>query len=114
MIVLVCGGRDYSNGDYLFEKLDEVYAEFGTACIVHGDAKGADSLADMWANKRGVDVIRCPADWSAHGRAAGPTRNASMLKDYDPNVVVAFPGGKGTDHMVEISKKHGCIIVDLR
>jgi hypothetical protein len=34
------------------------------------------------------------------GRAAGPRRNQRMLEDFRPDLVVAFPGGRGTAYMV--------------
>jgi hypothetical protein len=47
--------------------------------IIHGAARGADSIAGDVAAELGFTVRAYPADWSAHGRAAGPIRNAAML-----------------------------------
>jgi hypothetical protein len=35
-----------------------------------------------------------------HGRAAGPIRNQAILDEGKPDLVVAFPGGRGTTDMV--------------
>lgn len=77
--------------------------------IVHGGARGADRLAGAWAHDRGVTEEIHPADWAAHGRAAGPIRNAEMLAS-GVDLVLAFrsPGeSRGTDHMVSIARKAG-------
>ena len=99
MRVLITGGRDFADRQLLFETLDRLHAARGFTLVIHGAAKGADSLADEWAKERGIEVQARPADWKKHGRAAGPIRNQEMLKE-NPQLVVAFPGGKGTANMV--------------
>lgn len=49
MIVLVCGGRDYTDAKYLNRRLDELHAKLRFTHLIHGNAKGADTLADDWA-----------------------------------------------------------------
>lgn len=55
---------------------------------------------------RGITVEPHPADWKRHGRAAGPIRNQKMLEE-KPEMVVAFPGGKGTADMVKKAGQAG-------
>jgi hypothetical protein len=50
--------------------------------------------------ERGVWCEVYRAEWSTHGRSAGPRRNALMLDRERPVLVVAFPGGTGTRDMV--------------
>jgi len=75
--------------------------------IVHGDAIGADKLGGDWAKLHGVTEHASPADWKKHGKAAGYIRNASMLKDYQPDCVVAFFAenheNRGTKMMCKIA-----------
>jgi hypothetical protein len=47
------------------------------------------------------------ADWNTHGRAAGPIRNQRMLDEVKPELVVAFPGGRGTADMVRRAREAG-------
>ena len=79
MRVLVCGGRDYTDRGAVFAALDELHAREPIALLIHGAARGADSLGGEWAAARGVPVQAFPADWKKHGRAAGPKRNQQML-----------------------------------
>jgi UDP-N-acetylmuramoylalanine-D-glutamate ligase len=53
-----------------------------------------------------------PAKWDLHGKSAGPIRNQQML-DTGVDLVIAFPGGKGTAHMVSIAKKAGVKVVEI-
>lgn len=79
----------------------------GQFVLIHGDARGADRIADEWAKEALVEIEKYPADWKKHGKAAGPIRNRQMLKKGRPDYVIAFPGGKGTADMVDIAKKAG-------
>lgn len=106
MRVLVTGGRDFGNRELLFEILDRLHATHGFTLLIHGDASGADRLAGEWGAARGVAVEAHPADWKKHGRAAGPIRNQKMLEE-NPELVVAFPGGRGTADMVTKAKRAG-------
>lgn len=100
MKILITGGRNYSDRATVFTELDKLHSETTICTLIHGAATGADTLADDWARVRGVEVIACPADWKKHGRAAGPIRNRQMLIDHKPELLVAFPGGKGTMNMI--------------
>jgi hypothetical protein len=82
--------------------------------IISGMAKGADSAAVDWAVVNWCKVHEFPADWKKYGRAAGAIRNQQMLDEGKPDVVIAFPGGRGTAHMVKIAKAKGVktIVVD--
>lgn len=107
MIVLVCGGRDYKDIETANFVLDALHKEHKFTLLIQGGAKGADLFARAWARSRGVKFETEDANWEKHGNAAGPIRNELMLTMYSPNLVVAFPGGPGTEDMVRKSKAHG-------
>jgi hypothetical protein len=105
--ILVCGGRDYANRNAVFAALDRVAYERGISVIIHGAARGADTLAADWAKARNVPALPFPAEWALHGKAAGPIRNQRMLDEGRPDGVVAFPGGNGTADMVRRAEDAG-------
>jgi hypothetical protein len=111
MRILVCGGRDYADDRALNEALDAIHREKNVTQLIHGAARGADSLAAAWGKSRGIPALAFPADWAAHGKAAGFRRNEAMLRDGRPELVVAFPGGKGTAHMVKLSRAAGVAVL---
>jgi hypothetical protein len=111
---LVCGGRDYADSATFDAAMSELIGMFGVPSkVIHGAAKGADTLADQWAKRMAVDVVACPADWKKHGRAAGPIRNAEML-ELSPARVIAFPGGRGTADMVKRARAAGLQAIEIQ
>ena len=72
MKVLVCGGRDFDDYYKVAATLDLLHRESPISVLIHGAARGADSLASRWARKNNVAVREFPAQWEFHGRAAGP------------------------------------------
>lgn len=109
MRVLVCGGRDYDDRARVYTVLDEVNPEW----VIHGNARGADTLAADWARSRNRRVIACPANWARDGKRAGPIRNQNMLGQ-QPDLVIAFPGGRGTADMVQRARKAGIDVREIR
>jgi SLOG family YspA-like protein len=107
MRVLVCGGRYYSDREALEKYLDALHSESPISLVIDGGASGADTLANQWAVERHIRAASFPADWRKHGKAAGPIRNQQMLDEGKPDVVVAFPGGRGTADMVARAKRAG-------
>jgi hypothetical protein len=116
--VLVCGGRDYDNQERVRRTLDaalEAARSAGkVAVIIHGNARGADLLADQYARERSLKVIPFPADWNLHGRRAGPIRNIKMLTESQPHVIIAFKGDKGTAHMMKIGREAGVPVYEVK
>jgi hypothetical protein len=96
--IIVCGGRDYADRERLFAALDAAHAKRPIGTVVHGGARGADSLGGEWAEARGVHIQVFAADWS-EGRKAGPIRNQRMA-DAGADALIAFPGGRGTADMI--------------
>lgn len=107
MRVLVCGGRDYDDLETVLQVLDRLHEQTSFSCVIHGAARGADTLAGLWATQNDVPVEAYPAAWSRYGRAAGMIRNEQMLREGKPDLVVAFPGGTGTAAMVRIARRVG-------
>ncbi len=110
MRVLVCGGRDFDDYPTVARWLGSLHPR--PSVIIHGAAKGADTLAAKWAVMSDTPIMRFPADWQRDGKAAGPIRNARMLAEGKPDLVVAFPGGRGTADMVAKARKAGVPVIE--
>jgi hypothetical protein len=109
MRILVCGGRKFDDYKLLSEHLNQFISTGLT--IIHGAAKGADSLAGSWAKDNADNTEIYPADWNKYGKRAGYIRNVQMLNEGKPDLVVAFPGGKGTEMMINIAEAAGVPVV---
>lgn len=105
--MLVCGGRDYVDGAAVFRALDRAHAKRPITLLIHGAARGADTLAEKWARDRQIPYVGVPAEWTRLRKAAGPIRNQRMLDEWKPEGVIAFPGNDGTSDMKERADKAG-------
>lgn len=111
MKIIVCGGRNYNKRYVVFDYLDALHRAWsGITHVVTGGATGADALGADWATARGIEQTVLRADWAKYGRAAGFTRNVAMA-DTNPDYVIAFPGGSGTEHMIRVAVKRGIKVV---
>lgn len=109
MRVLVCGGRYYQN----YYALGDVLDTLEITSIIHGGAEGADTMAGEYAVHREIPVEVFEAEWSRYGKRAGYLRNALMLKEGKPDLVVATPGGTGTAMMVSLAEKAGIKVIHV-
>ena len=99
--VLVCGGREYANRRRVHKILFKILPKR----LAQGGARGADAHAREWAEALSVPCDTFAADWERNGKAAGPIRNVRMLTEFKPTLVVAFPGGVGTEDMVRRAER---------
>lgn len=111
--VLITGSRNLNDSSVVHKVLNEELWKRGSLHVVHGGAKGADSIAGTWAQEmkaKGFPVTFevHPANWNAHGKAAGPIRNQKMV-DLGADIVFAFPRGAspGTRHAIKIARIAG-------
>lgn len=125
MKILVTGDREWTNKNVIRSVLVTLPRD---TVIIHGYARGADTLADEVARECGFTVIRCPAHWSHTdkkwvevygeckpdcremvGRPAGVIRNKKMADTHHPDGIMAFhndiDNSRGTKHMVEYGKR---------
>jgi hypothetical protein len=107
--ILVCGGRNYFNQAQVNAILDQ----HNPTTIIHGAARGADTLAGNYARANNLQEIACPADWAKYGLKAGFLRNAQMLNDHKPDLVIAFPGGRGTADMVRRARRAKVVVIEI-
>lgn len=111
MRILVCGDREWTDYNAILKELKYYNELYKVSFTIEGEARGADSLARVAAEQLKIPVMKFPADWDKHGKAAGPIRNQQMLDEGKPDLVLAFHDNieqsKGTKHMIEISKKKG-------
>lgn len=105
--VIITGGRYYANR----EQLHKVLELFDIGVLIQGGANGADKLALEYAKLNSITNITVSANWDRDGRAAGPIRNKAMVKAYPNAVVIAFPGGVGTENCVKEAINNGLTVL---
>src|SRR3990167_3166203 len=106
MRVLISGSREYATSEIVVNRLNQLPKD--GLVIIHGSARGVDSIAQLWALENNVTVLPYPADWGKYGKAAGAIRNREMLKE-NPDLVIAFPcpDSKGTWDMIGAAEEAG-------
>ena len=127
MKILVCGGRDFTDKKLLYNTLDDLATkhnlwappEDGNTLplrmeIISGGAKGADTLAIDYAIINWCRFKEYKADWKKYRKAAGPIRNQQMLDEGKPDLVIAFPGGRGTADMCNRAEKAGVEVIRIK
>jgi hypothetical protein len=111
--IIVCGSRDWDDYGLFCSALEQCVAEVQALVIVHGAARGADTMADRWVSDRAsmnyrVSVERHPADWDRHGKGAGPIRNRAMAKAGADRCLAFWDGeSRGTLDMITVATQHG-------
>lgn len=119
--VLVCGGRNKTlkklgiDPGAVYVKLVRTMNEISSlgkrqVTVIHGGADGVDAWAGQWAAASHMPYEVYPItkeEWDALGPQAGHIRNAQMLRDGKPDVVLVFPGGNGTLDMLAQASSAG-------
>jgi hypothetical protein len=104
--VLVCGDRNWTEQVPIYMRLRQLPRD---TVVIHGCARGADTIGGQVARSLGFKVLEFPADWDKYGKGAGPIRNQQMLDEGKPELVLAFhrnfADSKGTKDMVSRAKK---------
>ena len=105
--VIIAGGRDFQDWNKLVDVCDRAFINHNEIEIVSGCANGADKLGERYANERGHQIKRFPADWDKYGKGAGYRRNAEMA-NYAGALIAFWDGlSRGTAHMINLAKEKG-------
>ncbi len=102
--ILITGDRDWVDRRMM---LNIIKTHLPIEVIIHGCARGADTLAGQISEELNIPVDEFPADWDKYHKAAGHIRNQQMLTEGKPTLVLAFHlnimESKGTRDMIKRS-----------
>ena len=113
--IAVCGGQHFGKTvpekRFIYKTLHEI-AGTETVCVIQGGASGSDKIAKQWARRNKHKWLTFKAEWKnleapnavvdigadgkPYNKMAGFERNQRMLDEGRPDLLVAFPGNKGT------------------
>ncbi len=104
--MLVCGGRKFHDELFVRQSLDSVRQFFEPIFLgIEGGARCVDTFAKNWFHDQGIPHVTLDANWDFYGLSAGSLRNDWMRVFLQPDIVIAFPGGSGTKHMVASARR---------
>jgi hypothetical protein len=114
--VIIAGSRSFTYYNLLRDKCNYLLQNKENIEIVSGGAKGADSLAQMYAEENDFPFTCFPVtkeDWKEKGKAAGPLRNKDMSDYSDAAILFWDSKSRGTFNMWNLMKavKKPCRIV---
>lgn len=98
---MITGSRGITDRQFVYKCLDAVYEKRKFNLLLHGGAKGVDSIAGEWASKKGISVLYFKPDWERYGRSAGLRRNTIMSKECDFGVALWDGKSKGTKDAIK-------------
>ena len=106
--VLVTGSRTWTDRAAIRDGLAAVWGDGDRVLVTGACPTGADALAEACWRAWGGRVETHPAVWEAHGRAAGPRRNAEMVAA-GAQVCVAFirDHSRGASHLAGLAEAAG-------
>lgn len=122
MRVLVTGSREWDDPYpveyHLRQALEIAWGRREPLVVVHGAARGADTLARLWVAgmrfRSDVDEDPhpvTPAEWRQYGKSRGHWRNRLMVSTMDPrrDLAVSFLRGDspGTSGCIKMIKSAG-------
>jgi len=106
MRIVIAGSRTVTEEEVRTALNQCDWIGFVTA-IVSGTAKGADQFGERWAEERGIEIHRYPAEWKKFGKRAGPIRNKLMAENAEGLIAVWDGKSRGTFSMIEFATQLG-------
>lgn len=123
MKVLVSGSRSIYDYDFVGGVLNELPWSVDT--LIHGDARGVDTMANAWAETENYPINRIDIEvhpipewvWEQYGSSAGPKRNTYMIEQADAVVAIWDGESNGTKDTVQKAEAAGMplrkVVVDI-
>lgn len=108
--LIIAGGRDFNDYPLLQIETQRFLVECNfnptQLIIVSGNAKGADTLGEIFAEKYHFPITSFPANWNEFGKRAGPIRNEEMAKFATHAIIFWDSVSSGSKNMIENAKKY--------
>lgn len=109
MNIAIVGSRKFTDYEFLKSEIEKFISEksLDDVVIVSGGAKGADSLAEKFADENEYETLIFLPEWEKFGRDACHLRNTQIIENAD--VVFAFWDGisTGTKDSIDKAEKLG-------
>lgn len=111
--VIIAGSRGFSNYKLLREQCNKFLREkrkTSNIIVVSGNARGADTLGEKYAQDEGFTLEIYQAQWKKFGKRAGYRRNEQMAEVADALIAFWDGSSKGTKHMIDIMNEKNLLV----
>ena len=105
MKLAIVGSRSFNDISLMEESIAKAFKVEDITEVISGGAGGADTLAEVWAERHNIPTKIFHAKWGEKGRAAGYARNAEMIKVADA-CIAFWDGSKGTASSISLCERY--------
>jgi hypothetical protein len=106
--VLVSGGRKFADVKLMDRALDALHRRKRIDLLITGALSGAQEMAYYWAVRSRVPtVVTVPMQPDLTGKLDWSRWNHDVLKRFELDGLVVFPGRSETDHLAELAESNG-------
>lgn len=108
--VIVTGGRHYVLSADDFSLIEGTMRTLGAKSLYTDGGAGVADQVNVWAERRGIPVLKVTANWMHKGPATPEERNTSLVEL--ARTVIAFPGEAPTDDLLDKARRRRLRIVE--
>ena len=108
MKILICGSRNITDYERCVEYISKIIKTnaLTPTVIIHGGARGADTIANTFAIQHRLPTLVFKPDWST-GKSAGYIRNGQMVEIADAVIAIWDGQSRGTNHTINLGIEKG-------
>jgi len=101
----VVGSRYFDDFELFVKVMDRLRLVKDIKAIISGGARGADAMAEHYAEVNKIPLTVFEAEWGKYGKGAGYIRNKDIWDASDMGIAFWDGESKGTEHSFEIARK---------
>ena len=105
MLTIIAGSRNARERDVIYGIESCPWSDQITK-VISGTAWGADKWGESYAERKGLEVLKFPAEWDIYGMSAGPRRNKEMAENSDSLIAIWDGYSRGTSTMLNYANKY--------
>jgi len=103
MKLAVTGSRSFKD----YESMKSILVKWKIEEIISGGARGADTLAERFADEHKIKKVIFKPDYAKYGKKAPLMRNRQIV-DYVDRVIAFWDGeSRGTKYTIDYARKNG-------
>lgn len=103
MRIAIIGSRGFNDESLFIQTIQSL--EFPITEIISGGAKGADTMAAIWADSNNIPLTVYKPEWDKYGRAAGILRNKKIIEECEYCLVFWDKQSYGTKFSIDFCIK---------
>ena len=89
--VMVCGSKDSSHNEIVFDAMSKYFSENPVGILVKSNQKGVDAYAGHLSQNYNYQIRKYHAEYRILGISANFIRNKKAIIDEYPDIIIFFP-----------------------